>query len=306
MKLDILLTLVSFLTVTASFSCDESGRSGITIENDLWIGPNDKSANNLTKVDFNKAIDEVVEIYEEIVSSKGAKLKVKRLWDVGVVNAVAKREENVWEVIMFGGLARHKSITVDGFTLVVCHELGHHLGGAPRKIDWKGETRWASNEGQADYWGVNKCFRKLMEKRGDSQDYVQSLNSVDPDVKKLCQSQFNDSNEDIAICIRSAYAGKSLASMFYEIRKPKEDEGAESASVLQELAFMTKDQNIVEKTFHRHPMPQCRLDTYLSSALCPIKSFIDTDNDDPNIGTCNRQNGDELGVRPLCWFRPKS
>jgi hypothetical protein len=33
---------------------------------------------------------------------------------------------------MFGGLARHELVTDDGFMMVVCHETGHHLGGAPR------------------------------------------------------------------------------------------------------------------------------------------------------------------------------
>ena len=82
------------------------------------------------------------------------------------MNAFAKQGASTWEVHMYGGLARHQAVTADGFALVVCHELGHHLGGAPQKVDWFGRLRWASNEGQADYWGTAKCFRKLLEERG--------------------------------------------------------------------------------------------------------------------------------------------
>ena len=56
---------------------------------------------------------------------------------------------------MFGGLARHKLVTPDGFALVACHEMGHHLGGAPRR------GGWASNEGQSDYYATTKCARRI-------------------------------------------------------------------------------------------------------------------------------------------------
>ncbi len=281
--------------VMASFTtlaCDFHGKTGIAIDNDLWIGPHDKSAAGITKEQFDRSITDVEAIYNEIVDSNGGTLKVVRNWDDGTVNAFARQTNGTWEVQMFGGLARHQTITEDGFALVVCHELGHHLGGAPRKLDWFGQTRWAANEGQADYWGVSKCFRKLLEKRGDSLDVVKTM-SVDPEVKKTCDAQFGSSPEAAAICIRSAYAGRSLAALFHSLRNLTED-----------LSFSTKDPQEVTSTYHGHPMPQCRLDTYFSAAACDVASHIDTDMDDPNIGTCNRTEGYTAGLRPLCWYNP--
>jgi Zn-dependent protease with chaperone function len=54
---------------------------------------------------------------------------------------------------MFGGLARDPLVTKDGFSAVICHEIGHHIAGAPRK-----GFSWASNEGQADYFATTKCL----------------------------------------------------------------------------------------------------------------------------------------------------
>lgn len=286
---------ILLLTLVASFnswSCDFDGKSGITIENDLWIGANDKNAAGITKDQFDQAINDVEAIYNEIVSTHGGTLKVVRNWDDGTVNAFARQTNGDWEVHMFGGLARHETVTPDGFALVVCHELGHHLGGAPRKMDWFGQVRWAANEGQADYWGISKCFRKLLEKRGDSLDVVKTM-TVDAEVTKVCDDKYGVGQEESAICVRSAYAGRSLSSLFHSLR-----------GLTDELSFSVKDPAVVTSTDHAHPLPQCRLDTYFSAAACDVASSVDTDMEDPTIGTCNRVKGDVTGVRPLCWYNP--
>ena len=46
-------------------------------------------------------------------------------------------------------------MTPDGFALVLCHELGHHLAGNPRV------QAWAANEGQSDYFSTQSCAREL-------------------------------------------------------------------------------------------------------------------------------------------------
>lgn len=40
---------------------------------------------------------------------------------------------------------------------MLCHELGHHLGGAPFKPD----ISWMSTEGQADYFSGSTCLKKI-------------------------------------------------------------------------------------------------------------------------------------------------
>jgi hypothetical protein len=143
--------LVSSLVLTSpAFTCTQDGVEGFVPENDLKISENAKRFGGMTEEQFNSVIESVETIYAPIISELGGTLKVVRNWSDSTVNAYAQRVGNEWRVSMFGGLARHDTITADGFALVVCHEIGHHIGGAPRKTStWS--NPWASNEGQADY-----------------------------------------------------------------------------------------------------------------------------------------------------------
>ena len=146
-------------------------------ENDKYIGVDQQSnLGGLDEAQFNAVIDEVEAIYKPIVAAKGGTLNVKRLWTDGTVNASAQRQGSTYVVNMYGGLARHQAVTADGFALVVCHEIGHHIGGSPvyggkpsqanGSGGWGGgggggSNSWASNEGQSDYFANTKCLRKV-------------------------------------------------------------------------------------------------------------------------------------------------
>ncbi len=71
------------------------------------------------------------------------------------------------------------------------------------------------------------------------------------------------------------------------------------------LSFKTPDTAVVNSHFHGHPMPQCRLDTYFQGALCILSELEDVNQNDALVGNCNRIQGETLGVRPLCWFKPE-
>ena len=86
---------------------------------------------NMTEAEFNQIVDQVGAFYGPVVAHHGAQLTMLKNWQATMVNAYANQEGNNWVVAMFGGLARRPEITPDGFALVVCHELGHHLAGYP-------------------------------------------------------------------------------------------------------------------------------------------------------------------------------
>jgi hypothetical protein len=170
----------------------------------------------LSEEQFNAVIDKVVTVYDSIVSSAGGKLSVQRNWEDGTVNAYASRSGNVWQVAMFGGLARHETITEDGFALVVCHEIGHHIGGAPKKGGggWWGGASWATNEGQADYFATLKCLRKVFL-NDDNASVVRGM-TVPASLKSKCKAEFKNKAE-AAICIRGGMAGLSVAKLFQSL-----------------------------------------------------------------------------------------
>lgn len=285
----IFLTTFLLLSNPIGWACDADGISGIVEENNLWIGVNDKAASTITENEFNEVIDRVEQIYAPIIRQKGATLRIERNWEDGTVNAYAKRDGEIWNVAMFGGLARHSTIDKDSFALVVCHELGHHIGGVPKKNGWWG-SNWASNEGQSDYWGTMKCLRKVFE-RDNNVEVVKSL-KIDPHASMVCNETFTN-EEEVAVCERSAMAGLGLGNLFRALR-----------NLRTELKFTTPDPNIVKKTDDNHPAPQCRLDTYFAGSICDKDAYSDVSEEDANINVCNRVDGDNIGIRPLCWFKP--
>lgn len=278
------------LTANTGFTCTPDGVEGIVPENDLNIPFNAKSVYTIDEIEFNAVIDKVTAIYEPVVSQMGGELNVERNWDDGTVNAYASRRGGTWNIHMFGGLARHETITSDGFALVVCHELGHHIGGAPKKGGWFGT--WATNEGQADYFSTLKCLRKVF--RGEDNATIVSKMDVPKVVVKTCEEQWSDENERL-ICQRGAMAGLSVSKLFQNLRNA--DEAPD---------FNRPDSNVVSRTDHNHPAYQCRLDTYYQGALCHVSDTLDVDQDDATVGVCNRADSVETGTRPLCWFKPES
>lgn len=285
----LLALLASSVSVSNAYACDIDGKEGIVEENSLNISVNAKNKSNVTEADFNTILDRVESIYSPIIDGMGKSLVVRRKWEDGTVNAYAQQSGNSYIISMFGGLARHETITADAFALVACHEIGHHLAGAPKKSSWFG-TSWASNEGQADYWGTMKCLRKYFETE-NNQEIIANM-QIDPYATKVCQEQFVGV-EEIAMCQRASMAGLSLGNLFRALR-----------NLSTELKFQTPDQNVVARTNHNHPAPQCRVDTYFAGAICERDAYEDTSNEDANVGVCNREIGDSIGVRPLCWYKP--
>jgi hypothetical protein len=96
-----------------------------------------------------------------------------------------------------------------------------------------------------------------------------------------------------AICIRSGMAGKSAAEL-YAVLENKPD-----------AQFDTPDTHVVSRTNDNHPKHQCRLDTFFQGSLCEKAFTEEVSQKDEVQGTCHASTGQTLGLRPLCWFKPK-
>jgi hypothetical protein len=272
-----------------SYGCSEDGTGGFLPENDMQIPVGAKRTGGISEAEFNAVIDKLETIYAPIISSRGGTLRVSRKWKDGTVNASAMRLGPLYLVNMFGGLARHERITSDGFALVMCHEIGHHIGGAPKVANFI--QSWASNEGQSDYFATTKCLRQLF--LNDNNRAIVSKMQVPRTLSAACTQAFTG-RADRDICIRSGMAGASVAGLFAAMRNQPE------------AKFETPDTNEVARTNDAHPAFQCRLDTYFQGALCEKSHTEDVSQRDEVQGTCHGSTGHTVGVRPRCWHRPKS
>ena len=246
----------------------------------MYIPVGDKAAGGITETQFNDVISKVEAVYKPLVASKGKQLVIQRNWTDGTVNAYASQRGNQWIVAMFGGLARSKEVTVEGFALVVCHEIGHHLGGSPLYAN----NPWAAAEGQADYYSTLKCF-----KRAFGGETVK-LTDILPEITEKCEKVWKNS-EELAICEREISGGLSLASLLADL-------GGDNVPTIA-----TPDTSVVTKTNNTgYPGTQSRLDSYIAGALCNVDEDIDTSFTDETVGTCMKG----VGARPRSWFAPKS
>lgn len=281
------LLLLVLAVSTSAFACSEDGKSGIVPENKLNIPVGVKRNGGLSEAQFNAVISKIETIYVPIAKNMGGNLKIARKWKDGTVNANATRFLNTWHVNMYGGLARHETITEDGFSLVLCHEIGHQMGGAP-KVNMI-ISRWASNEGQADYWATLKCLRRVF--LNDNNAAIIKRMNVPAALSAGC-TKTHGKGVDADICIRAGMAGDSVSALFAALRKqPK-------------AQFDTPDTSKVSRTDDAHPATQCRLDTYFQGAICDVAFNEDVDQKDEVKATCHAANGHNIGLRPTCWFKP--
>ncbi len=243
---------------------------------------------------FDRVLDRVESIYVPIIQERlGKRLSVRRSWDdwwrESPVNAYARqtifRKRPV--IKMHGGLARYKGITADAFALVACHEIGHHIGGYPKikpKLPISVELPFSA-EGQSDYFATLKCFRRYAAL--DNNQKLMKYVDVPEIVQTNCSNSFVYA-EDIAICKRSIMASYALTT-----------------SVFGSVSLHTNDTKVVNETYTLHPKAQCRLDTYVAGALCPIDVNIVLSDNNYIDGACYRSSNEfEVGFRPLCWFKP--
>ncbi len=118
---------------------------------------------------------------------------------------------------------------------------------------------------------------------------------VDPIATTKCRKSFT-TGEDLAMCQRGSMAGMSLANLFNDLRRNT-----------VKVRFDTPDPKEVRSTYDGHPDPQCRLDTYFGGAVCEKDHYIDFTNDlaQDREAACTRAEDYNLGIRPLCWYKPE-
>jgi hypothetical protein len=251
-------------------------------ESSLRYPYNNKSI-QLSEFEVRNQIERFQIALEPVVSGElNKKLIVELDWDNDRVNALATRDDNNNPVIqILGGMARHPEMTRDALLLVLCHELGHHLGGAPRQFRGQSALRsWSSAEGQADYYAAAKCLRRIFE---DGKETFIPSPSEELEAAKRCHGD--------DFCVRTSLAAKTLTQIFASMR---------DGLLLPELSRF--DSSLVKATNYSHPSPQCRLDTFVAGARCEQMSEEGFDAVDARVGACHTAENE----RPSCWFGGES
>jgi hypothetical protein len=262
-----------------------SANASILPPNNLHLQDNMFARSGLSEAKFNQILDEVQAAYDPIFEAQNATLVIDRNWTDSTVNAYAQKWGSQWIIAMFGGLARRAEVTPDGFALVACHEIGHHLAGFPT---YGGSDM--SVEGQSDYFAAQSCARVLWQDETSTNAKFRQMASSS--IKSRCDV-IHSSMQDQDLCYRTVMAGESLAKLLAAL------EGAR-------IDVNTPSREVATSTMAGHPPAQCRLDTYLAASLCTVE--FDSYNipytwSEARQVSCIPADGFEVSVRPKCWFK---
>lgn len=277
--------LLTMATIFSSLACGNHDGSGFLPANDLQIPAGIKTTSELQEIETINMLKRLENQFKPFAQSYGANLVIKFDWNNSEVNAFASRPEpKTYQITMTGGFARFPGMTYDAYTMVFCHELGHHFAGAPLK-----QNSWASAEGQSDYWGAMKCLRRVFGAEDNNRKLLGKF--ISAEVKRNCDLVYLNDN-DRKVCYRISMTAHKLTNLMNQMQ-----------NIVGGTDFISPNTRIVETTVLTHPDNQCRLDTYFQGILCD-KDFKDkTSESDYRQGTCTAESGFRLGVRPRCWFK---
>lgn len=156
------------------------------------------------------------------------------------------QDKKLFHIYFHGGLARIPGNNKLSIAFVLCHELGHLLGGEPRQTQVP-HGEWASCEGQSDDWSTRICLKKWLNE--DPLLFANEVVAQDSVVR--CKGQTNEKQ-----CQQLMSAGFIFFKSTLEWMK---DSNIPS--------LLTEDKNTVATTDLNYPNAQCRVDTVAHAAL---------------------------------------
>lgn len=151
-------------------------------------------------------------------------------------------------ILINGGFLQMENITTDDFGLIICHELGHHYGGAPYFPPSEGNSIWASGEGVADFWATRTCFPKVID-RLPAVDVQR-----DDETAHFCIS--NAIQIPLNTCWRTIQSSLFISRLHSAFNHEKTVPQLSTPEIRQ-----------VDTTNVSYPSPQCRLDTFITGVM---------------------------------------
>ncbi|MFG1481760.1 hypothetical protein ABMA79_09095 [Halobacteriovorax sp. HFRX-2_2] len=216
----------------------------------------------VSKDEYEQVKDALYQAYSELAPSQNEVLQINLpiaglpdsyWWDIDMIHASyvqATNQEDQIEhrIYLMGGFGRLAGMTPDGLALTACHEIGHGIGGDPKKDDPMNMGYHSSMEGQSDFFATKDCLAVVFK-------YLPELREVKekPIYKDLCSKQ--DKHEYFT-CLRLLTAMEADQAFF----KSNGDE----------VSFETYSSNVATELNtdpSYYPAAQCRFDTMINGIL---------------------------------------
>lgn len=260
MKLFLILTSILF----SLNSLSQTDRSRYEIL------PTDPTTSKIDEYLFYTIINRVEGLYSAEFASNGLLVDFNADWETSYFSAWAHDDNPpLYSLNFWGGMARIPELNEYGWAFVVCHEVGHLLGGAP--FNSLEHFSWGSAEGQSDYFASAHCLKRYF----DQYPYQGSPVPLSDKVVKSCNN-----NEH---CLNSAKAAINFSYIIKYLYRDTPELNLETPSQI------SPEQSILVS----YPDAQCRLDTIFEAGKCI--------NDYTTLESWNCESG--TGSRPRCWYK---
>ncbi|MFP5387634.1 MAG: hypothetical protein ACLGHN_16280 [Bacteriovoracia bacterium] len=233
--------------------------------------------------------DRINAVYSSELMEKEATLEFVFNTDSKILNAFAKKETpKEWKITIHGGFISHPKMNYNSMALILCHELGHFLGGRPfvegRRLTPTMVSRAPkemSVEGQADFFATAECGKRVLA--GEQPAF--EITTFEQ------ESIFCNSASDPDLCKVLHQASKRVIDIYTDAVR------AITGYDYPYVNYNRKDPLVVERSLiyvGEYPTLQCRLDTMAAGIDCKLDSS----------GKCVLENGELVEKRPACWFKP--
>lgn len=193
----------------------------------------------INQIQTQEVMDQLFSLYENDLQ-KTLPFRAQLKWESNKAQASVGKNDKEVHATVHGGLARLKNMTKDSLALILCHEIGHILGGAPMVQP----SRKYSSEAQSDYFANKTCFKKYMKINTS-----QFENILTDSEMRLCKSKEVN-------CFRHLSAIKSESLSFKE------------AGLDYPSSLLTRSNKLASITLYNdYPDSICRQETAIMGAL---------------------------------------
>lgn len=220
----------------------------------------------VTHKEFIQVKEALTMAYEELKQSDDEYFSINTIypgmsptiwWDNAMVHAsyvfTDINDVSIHHIYLMGGFIKQVFMTPDGLALTGCHEIGHGLGGEPKKnSELPDPPRLSTVEGQADYYSTKKCLDVVFKHLPKLRKIVSK-----PEYLELCskQSKYNTKS-----CLRMMNA-IAVDEIFLNTNL---QQGQKPVSFSE---YSNHVQTELDLSPRYYPGRQCRLDTMINGVL---------------------------------------
>lgn len=243
---------------------------------------------SVDRVDYMRITNSLTSIYADKIAEQGGHLKFILSEVPGAPNAyAAKKSEGNWEITVISSFLSLSHQTVPTLGIILCHEIGHFLGGKPYVVGKQmtaAVRAWApkkmSVEGQADYFATSECIKNLANKIPDL--FVNNKGLLNLHSAQECQRSYTNEKE-VKLCNEILTASHQTILVYQQIL----DQLSIPSSFFAKIENAASDRTL--DLVGEYPELDCRYETFIKGTLCSSL----------NVNECN----DLKWGRPACWFR---